>query len=70
MNLRQHIERALFGATAEEAAAMRLRLIDKLIDQRIEQRLDRLADALEQDLEQDSDTTPEDPDRPADSRSA
>ena len=66
MKIQQMIERALFGATAEEAAAVRL----KLIDQRIEQRLDRLADALEQGLEQDSDTTPEDPDRPADSRSA
>jgi hypothetical protein len=35
----------LFGASAEEAVALRVALIDR----RIEQRLDRLADALAQD---------------------
>lgn len=70
LRIQQAIERALFGVTAEEAAAIRYKQIDQLIDQRVEQRLNRLYAALEEDLEQDSDTTPEDPDRTADSRSA
>lgn len=45
MTIWQHIERVVCGATAEEAVAMRL----KLIDRRIEQRLERLVEALEQD---------------------
>lgn len=52
MTIRQAIERALFGASAEEIVALRV----KLIDQRVQRALDRLADALEQDSasEQDS----------------
>ena len=42
MSIIQSIERVLFGASAEEAVALRL----KLIDLRVEERLAQLADAL------------------------
>ena len=51
MNIRQAIERALFGASAEDMVALRV----KLVDQRVQRALDRLAEALEQDSASEQD---------------
>jgi hypothetical protein len=45
------VERALFGATAEEAVAARI----ALIDQRVERALDRIVDGLAEDEDKDKD---------------
>ncbi len=55
VSILDHIERALFGASAAEAVEMRL----KLAERRLEQRLERALDTM---LEED-DSTPEDPDQ-------